>query len=412
MKPIESIVVFEHEKLYFTDEHKKLKLDQALENYYGDGTPFFSLIKDGVKFNQHVGVIKIGQTTIEILPKADHNGKDEWRQLLYDMLRTVWGFEVKVSSSASLKLKKNSILDLYYELYIKELEYLLHRGLIKRYNKKEGNLYALKGSLQFSKHIAQNLVHHERFYVKYSHYDVNHEVHRILYKTLKLIKQTNSKPDLSSRIGALLLNFPEMNDLKVTDSTFDKINFDRKNQHYEKALQIAKLLLLNYHPDVSRGKNNVLALLFDMNRLWEQFVYIVLMKNIKHTDVKVRAQQSKEFWRSESSASRMKPDIVIETNNTVVVLDTKWKNLNNKAKPSPEDLRQMYAYHRYFKASRTALVYPGEESKLINGNYTLIHDDESKLTCGIAFISTHKDIQQWKTNIISFVKENFLKIIE
>ncbi|MGI9580374.1 McrC family protein [Chryseobacterium sp. RRHN12] len=409
MKPIESIVVFEHEKLYFTEEHKKLKLDQALENYYGDGTPFFSLIKNGVKFNQYVGVIKIGQTTIEILPKADHNSKDEWRQLLYDMIRTVWGFEVKISSSTTLKLKKNSILDLYYELYIKELEYLLHRGLIKRYNRKEGNLHALKGALQFSKHISQNLVHHERFYVKYSHYDVNHEIHRILYKALKLIEQTNSKSDLKSRIGTLLLNFPEMSDLKVTYSTFEKINFDRKNQHYEKALQIAKLLLLNYHPDVSRGKNNVLALLFDMNRLWEQFVYIVLKKNIKHTNVKIRAQQSKEFWRSETAASKMKPDIVLEVNGNRIVMDTKWKNLNGRYLPSPEDLRQMYAYHRYFKATKTALIYPGEESKLIKGDYSAIENDMTtdKLTCGIAFISAHNDINQWKRNIVSFVKDNF-----
>lgn len=413
MKPRKSIVVFEHETFHFKEEHKKMKLDKALENYHGDGTPFFSLIRNGVQFNQHVGVLKVGNTTIEVLPKADRsNEKGVWRRLLIDMIRTVWGFDVKVSSSADLKLKNTTILDLYFELYIKELEQLLHRGLIKRYNKKEGNLYALKGALQFSKHISQNLVHKERFYVKYSNYDIDHKIHHILYKALKLIELHYNQPDLGSRIGTLLLNFPEMPDIKVTESTFESISFDRKNLHYENALQIAKLLLLNYHPDVSRGKNNVLALMFDMNHLWEQFVYIVLKKNIKHKAVRIKSQQIKEFWRSENTSSRMKPDIVIETNNTVVVLDTKWKNLNNKAKPSPEDLRQMYAYHRYFKASRTALVYPGEESKFINGNYTLIHDDESKLTCGMAFISIHKDIQQWKTNIITFVKENFLEIIE
>ncbi|RTZ50444.1 hypothetical protein EJ377_03040 [Chryseobacterium arthrosphaerae] len=37
----------------------------------------------------------------------------------------------------------------------------------------------MKGSLQFSRHISQNLVHKERFYVKYSHYDVNHKIHCI-----------------------------------------------------------------------------------------------------------------------------------------------------------------------------------------------------------------------------------------
>ncbi|HCM34401.1 restriction endonuclease [Chryseobacterium sp.] len=410
MKSIEPIVVFEHETFHFKEEHKKMKLDTALENYHGDGTPFFSLVKNGVKFNQHVGILKVGHTTIEVLPKADNNEKDAWRQLLIDMIKTVWGFDVKISGSADLKLKSTSVLDLYFELYIKELEYLLHRGLIKRYNKKEGNLNALKGSLQFSKHIAQNLVHKERFYVKYSHYNVDHKIHCILYKALKLIEQNYNQAGLASRIGSLLLNFPEMSDLKVTESTFETINFDRKNQHYENALQIAKLLLLNYHPDVSRGKNNVLALMFDMNRLWEQFVYVILKKNIKHIDIKVRAQQSKEFWRSETGTSRMKPDIVLEHNDKTIVLDTKWKNLNGRFLPSPEDLRQMYAYHRYFKATKTALIYPGEESKLIAGDYSAIEHDEitDKLTCGIAFISTHQDIKQWKENIVSFVNDHFL----
>lgn len=411
MKSIESIVVFEHETFHFKEEHKKIKLDIALENYHGDGTPFFSLVRNGVKFNQHVGVLKVGRTTIEVLPKADRNNEKEvWKHLLINMIKTVWEFDVKVSGSADLKLKSTSVLDLYFELYVKELEYLLRRGLIKRYNRKEGNLTTLKGALQFSKHISQNLVHKERFYVKYSHYDVNHKIHCILYKALKLIEQTNNKPYLSSRIGTLLLNFPEMNDLKVTESTFDKINFDRKNRHYENALQIAKLLLLNYHPDVSKGNNHVLALMFDMNRLWEQFVYVVLKKNLNHTDIKVRAQQSKEFWRSETGASKMKPDIVLETSGNRVVLDTKWKNLNGGYLPSPEDLRQMYAYHRYFKAKKTALVYPGEESKLIKGDYSAIENDmiKDKLTCGIAFISTHKDINQWKKNIVSFVNDHFL----
>lgn len=106
----------------------------------------------------------------------------------------------------------------------------------------------------------------------------------------------------------------------------------------------------------------------------------------------------------------MKPDIVLEYNGNRIVLDTKWKNLNGSHLPSPEDLRQMYAYHRYFKAAKTALVYPGEESKLITGDYSAVENDQltDQLTCGIAFISTHKDIRQWKENIVSFVKDNFI----
>lgn len=407
------IVVFEHQKHTFNLKNNKEKeIHEALEKYHGNYTPFFKLIRNGVQFNQHVGVLKVGNTTIEVLPKADTKGEEVWRPLLIDMIKTIWGFNVKTSGNADLKLKSNSILDLYFELFVNELEFLLHRGLIKKYNKKEGNLYALKGALQFSKQISQNLTHQERFYVKYSNYDVNHKLHCILYKALKMIYQINNKVDLKSRIGNLLLNFPEMNDIKITESIFDKIIYDRKNQHYEKALQIAKLLLLNYHPDISKGKDNVLALMFDMNILWEQFIYIILKRDLKDSGVHVKAQVSKKFWQSESGTkSKMKPDIILEKDNTTIVLDTKWKNLYGD-KPSPEDLRQMYAYHQYYEAIKTVLVYPGEEEKLISGNYFKIGNDDSLSNhiCSIAFIKTHENIKEWRKNINSFVKRNLLNI--
>src|SRR5690606_5588674 len=96
--------------------------------------------------------------------------------------------------------------------------------------------------------------------------------------------------------------------------TFKKISFNRKTHTYKKAIEIARLLLLQYHPDVRSGKNNVLALMFDMNRLWEKFVYVSLRKH-KPEHTTITAQAPKSFWRSEpGSHSKIKPDIVINKN--------------------------------------------------------------------------------------------------
>ncbi|MCH5719880.1 McrC family protein [Niabella hibiscisoli] len=361
------ITVFEHDTLRLGQQVNGVSFDasmlKALQRYYGEqGVPYFTLLHNGVRFNEQVGVIQVGNTLIEVLPKANRadDSKTKWRNLLIGMLKAVDAFDIQSTSNSNLKIKPNTILDLYFELFINELEYLLHQGLIKQYRRKEGNVIALKGSLLFGRHIQHNLTHQERFYVRHSTYDVQHLMHCILYKAICLLQQINTHAGLHSRIGALLLHFPEMPDIKVNPAMFEKLVFNRKNQSYQKVINIAKHILLQYHPDVSRGRNHVLALMFDMNTLWEKFVYSSL-RRYKPEGITVAEQVSASFWKPHGGHSqKMRPDIVINKGHETgcIVLDTKWKNLGGR-RPSPEDLRQMYAYHEFFGAKKVALVYPG-----------------------------------------------------
>ncbi|MBK9688627.1 MAG: hypothetical protein IPO65_13060 [Saprospiraceae bacterium] len=70
-------------------------------------------------------------------------------------------------------------------------------------------------------------------------------------RPLNCFKNKYPYPNLNGRIGALLLHFPEMPEVKVTSATFERIVYNRKNQSYTKAIEIAKLLLLQYHPDLT-----------------------------------------------------------------------------------------------------------------------------------------------------------------
>lgn len=411
--PNTHITVFEHEAIRFDKGEKRITENQfkALQQYYGSGIPYYSLIYNGVRFNEHVGVIQIGKTLIEVLPKADKREANEnaWRNVLISMLKAVGSFDVKVTSESALKIKPNTILDLYFEMFIKEVESILHKGLVKQYRKKESNVNALKGSLQFGKHIQQNLTHQERFYVRHITYDVEHKLHYIIYKTIRLLRQINTNADLSSRIATLLLNFPEMPDVDISASTFESIIYNRKNVSYKKCIEIARLLLLHYHPDVSKGRNNVLALMFDMNKLWEQFVYVSI-RNHKNVGNRITAQTSKNFWKPNvGQCSTIRPDIVINISNNehCVVLDTKWKNLNGY-NPSPEDLRQMYVYHQYYAAKRVALVYPGNGNSS-NGGYYL-HPQTNEvldMECSVIAIDVDINVKEWQKKICKNIEDWF-----
>jgi len=412
------ITVFEHECLWVHKGTQRLSIDElnAFEDYYGDnGVPYFSLIHNGIRFNEYVGAIQVGQTLIEILPKADkvahgENEESVWRSILINMLRAVGAFDIHSTSSAYLKIKANSILDLYFELFVNEVEYLLHNGLAKKYRKKEGNVTALKGNLQFGKHIQLNLTHQERFYVRHTVYDLEHTLHAILYKTIQLLSRINTNALLHGRIGALLLHFPEMPEIKVTEATFNKIEFTRKTNTYKKAIEISRLLLLQYHPDISKGKNHILALMFDMNMLWEKFVYASLLRDKQHKKT-ITSQTTKLFWKPENGyKSKMQPDIVINKDQEgCIVLDTKWKNLNGY-NPSPDDLRQMYVYNEYYNAKKVALIYPGSYTQTSTGHF--LHPKSSIKTnkeCSVITVTVDFNIQSWQNAICNLIFKNWME---
>ena len=410
------ITVFEHETLRSDRGEKRLSQKQlgVLQTFYGeDGVPYYSLVHHGVKFNEYVGVIQIGKTIIEVLPKADKSGDENtWRNVLISMLRAVGVIDIHAPSSSDLQLRANSVLDLYFELFVKELEYLLHRGLVKKYRKTEGNLSILKGTIHFAKHINQNIVHQERFYVKHYTYDKQHDIHAILYKTLKLLKNIHTHTELNSRIGTLLLDFPELYDVKVTKTLFERISLDRKTEPYRKALEISRLLLLNYHPDVRKGDDNVLALMIDMNALWEQFVYVSIRK-FKDKETTIAAQSIKNFWKPNTGhRSRIRPDIVLNKGTEkCVVLDTKWKNLNGH-NPVHEDLRQMFVYMKYFGARKVALVYPGIDCSYRTGKYyeydTYNPNELSENECGVISIGVDVNVKRWQM----MISESINKLLE
>lgn len=407
MKSNKHITVFEHESLKLNSGRINDLQLKSLQEFYGEkGCPYFSLIHNGVKFNEHVGVIQVGPTIIEILPKIDQEINEEsWRDVLIGMLHTVGELNTQAPTSSNLELKSNTILHLYFKIFITEVEQLVRRGLIKKYHKTENNEFTLKGRLVFNKHIHKNLIHKERFYVNYNTYNKKHILNQILLKTLLLLNQINNEPVLNQKISNLLLVFPELQDIKVSNQTFLKIKYDRKSECYKNAINISKLILLNYHPDIKLGRNNVLALMFNMNILWEKFI-ISSIKKHKEYNTKIKGQDKKYFWQAKNgNRSKMIPDIIVENEEKCLVLDTKWKNIHGD-NPSSNDLRQMYVYMNYYEADKVALLYPDKINQKRNGFY--YNEKTGKLgekECCIMTFTVEKSIRDWQKNIYNQLQQ-------
>jgi 5-methylcytosine-specific restriction enzyme subunit McrC len=119
------------------------------------------------------------------------------------------------------------------------------------------------------------------------------------------------------------------------------------------------MILLNYRPDIQNGQNNVLAILFDMNDLWEEYVYRQLLRFCQ-PPMQINPQEYKKVWERESNSSAskgIKPDIILETANKTLIIDTKWK-LPEDDIPSDADLKQMFMYNEYWDKANAILFYP------------------------------------------------------
>lgn len=392
--------VYEHKSLCVNDAlmYRGEKVGVFSQEYFDKFTDlppsiFFDVMHKKIRFCEFVGVIKIGDLTIEVLPKSDKHEIEEftgqaiWQKVLIDMLKIALDLSVEITTHADINLSNHSVLDAYLHLFLSEVQKLCHQGLVKKYRRDQNNQYALKGKLLMQQHITKNMVHAERFYVEHTVYDRNNIYNSILLKALRCIAALNKQGSLSNACGAILLDFPECADVKVSEKLFQRLHYDRKTERYKKAIELARIILLNYHPDISGGNNNILAIMFDMNRLWEAYICAMLRK----AGYNVFLQSKTAFWQSKTGKKRdLKPDLVIKKGDNSFVLDTKWKY---NSEVSTQDLRQMFAYSHYFDSKQTYLVYP---DKLQPDNPVKIDDgifcapNEGR-RCGLMFIDLLKN---------------------
>lgn len=349
---------------------------------------FFKVGFKKITFTQWVGVIQVEELTIEIIPKAEKKsiqGRDEtlkkWNCILLRMLKKTGQIKLRTNSSTNLSLKNQSLLDIYLQCFLDEVETLIHRGLIKKYLKKSKNRSALKGKLLFEKNLIHNLVHRERFYSEANEYERENIWNQIINEALKLVFKNSHNGSIRSKAKELELYFSDWPNRSFTDLDFQSLNYDRKSDGYQEVMKYARLILLGLNPQIQSGATEVLAIFFDMNDLFERYIAKILKQQLQNgLFLKEQGPQkdlllNKGNQKFNEKSFRLKPDIVIQSKECFhAILDTKWKNLvegEKKLGVSQMDLYQLYTYAGEYECTSLALIYPkwGEQADLQEYEY-------------------------------------------
>ena len=322
-----------------------------------ENAPFLRIASGvGGKFIQARNYVGVLQTksglTIEILPKiADKNDAERSKAVFIKMLKTLKNFPFKSSNLASLKTQNLPLLEIFISMFLCELEALVKKGIKSDYVALEENLNFLKGKLNINEQIKRNSVHKERFYVGYSEFLSDIKINRIIKTTLKFLYKKSNSSKNQQKIRELLFMFDEVSTCDDYKDFFEKLIINRQVKHYEQTLLWCKIFLLGNSFTPHKGDDLALALLFDMNALFESYVGNFIKKSFPGTIL----QHSEKHLIEEPKSFKLRPDIFLEGK---FIADTKWKIVKSKDDISQADLYQLYAYGKKHECSNLYLIYP------------------------------------------------------
>lgn len=323
---------------------------------------YLSCGRSTVRFGSHVGLLQIGDLGIEILPKADRTesgGHGRWHAALVRMLRVVGDLGLEAPDEARLRLDPGRLFDLFIARFLDECDRLVHEGLAKGYRTVEENRTAFRGRLLVPQHVRQNAVNAARFYVASPVYDHRRVENLALHEALHIVEALPLPSFTRARARGLRLAFPDLPRWRPDALALRRLRLGRNTARYRDALRLADLILFHLAPNVRQGDTPLLALLFDMNALWERYV-ATLARRLRLPGVTVRTQDSKRFWAAESGTRTLRPDITLrdsDTGEVLLVVDTKWK-VPTAGRVSSSDLKQMFCYHELFDCERSMVLYP------------------------------------------------------
>ena len=315
----------------------------------------------------YVGLISMKDGThIEILPKTtsqDSHSLSNNKKLLVNMLKTLRHAPYKTFQSTNVNYDHTSIFEIFIRMYIDEIFSIVKIGLKSSYEMIESNETFFKGKMMFNQQIKYNYAHKERSYMEYDVFNTNRSENKIIKATLQYLYKITYTNRNKKDIKTLLSCFHDIDDIYDYNSEFDKVIINRGTKSYINAMEWSKVFLTGKSFTTFSGTKAAFALLFPMEVLFESYITHKLRRALDPKVYKLVSQDRTYHLFDTPRMFSLRPDIVITniSDQSVYVMDTKWKVLSNKKANygiSQSDMYQMYAYQKKYNAKSVTLIYP------------------------------------------------------
>jgi 5-methylcytosine-specific restriction enzyme subunit McrC len=342
------------------------------------GCEIFQLLYDRMKATQFVGFVRVLNHTIQVVPKIFGDDKPSNLHFLLGLLRYTRKIQVKEHELGNLGKIKEDFFEILVYLFAKTLRDLLRKDFKKTYVIYEDNGCFLKGKLLIGQHVRHNAVDNTRYYCRFSDYTENNLMNQLFkYVASKMIRISGSVSN-KKLLEDILVYLCDVDLVRINCADLDRLHFTRLNRAYEPVVNLCRLFLENMSTQFASSKLETFVFMFDMNRLFEEFVFEFIKRNRRKllingvdeiTYVKDQFYIGKLF-----DEFKMKGDILInDSSGRKTLLDTKYKILDPSSrhgKLSQADFYQMFAYSssQIEKYKNIILFYPEPEGSTFSFN--------------------------------------------
>ncbi len=390
------ITLFEHQRITYAD------LGWGPDSIYPDllerlndasSDVIIHVGRKSIKAAQYVGILRVGDLSIQILPKIDFDPEGDAESLagsmprrraensamhnLLHMLAYAEGIELREKAVAGLQAQRSDWFELLTRFFALELHSQFAQGVYRAYVRQEDSLPVMRGKWLLARQLSRRPHIGNNFELAFDEFTVDtrlNQVFRFVVERLLTLTNDPTNQRLLHAIRAWLIDVRLVGNLPA--AALDEVPFDRLNDRFRVAFNYARMFLAGTSTILQSGRTQAFAFVFDMNRLFERFVARFILRfrdriSSSHKPQPRITVQSKgtliHLLQRDIDGKefvRLQPDLLFSQGDGrhQLIVDTKYKYLGDAPKAlavSEADLYQMLAYMVRFKCENSMLLYPG-----------------------------------------------------
>lgn len=322
-----------------------------------------------IKSGNIMGFVGRKNQQMKIYSRFDNQEHDYF---LHYMLQKVFSFNI---FNLDFTSSEDNVFEFLVYMFPAMLKKAMRQGVYKEYRKFRHNDANVRGTIDISRHIRENIPFRGTVAYNTKEYSFDNSITELIRHTIEYIKTIPS--------GDIILS----SDKTVEDCIKKIISYTPSYSHTERIKIIQDNLLPCNHPfyteytalqklsvqilrqeEIKYGTDDdrIYGILFDGAWLWEEYLNTLLCeKGFIHPENKLGTgaiylfehggQRFPDFWKQD------------------IVLDAKYKKLainGNRLDIERDDVHQIMAYMYRLKASKGGIVcpYDGEKNKIISQN--------------------------------------------